>query len=157
LLGYAKDSGLPGGARGVWVLADGYQVDPANFTWAGGVVTLDEPAVVVCVGIAYNADVELLDAFHPNKELRNLKKTLVRLGFEVANTRDLYVGRNAANLRQWIQRRVGTSWDFPLDTGYFEELVTGGTDKDGRALIRHHTPLPATLTSVLREYELGGT
>lgn len=158
LSGYQKDSGLVGGARGVWVLADGNQVDPANFTWVAGVLTLAQPATVVCVGIAYNCDAELLDATTNNAEIRNRFKGLKRMGFEVANTRDLYVGKDLNSLTQWIQRQVADKFgNIPLATGYFEQNVMGGFTKYGRASIRHFTPLPATVTSVLREFELGGT
>jgi hypothetical protein len=158
LSGYQGDSADVKGQRGVWVLADGNAVPFSGFTWAGGVMVLQNPAVVVTIGIANNSDVEFLDAFHPSIELRNKKKTLKRIGFELADSRDLWVGRDLNTLEQFMQRTVAMGYaNIPLQTGYFEKLVQGSTDKDGRAAARHFTPLPCTITSILREYELGDT
>lgn len=135
------------------VLADG-DYDPGA-TYAGGVVTFTNPTMISVIGFRITADALLLDAVAPNLEIRNKFKGLKRIGFEVANTRDLFVGRDFDSLEQWIQRQASDGSAIPLATGYFEQFVKGGYNKYGRAAIRHSTPFPATITSVLREFHLG--
>jgi len=154
LLNYQWDSGDANLARGIITLADGDVQVPG--AWVGGVVYLNTPAVVIHAGISYNGDVALLDAYHPNAEIRNKFKEVLRVGFEVANTRDMWAGKDFANLAQLQERTVLDAYSvMGLHTGYFETFVTGGWNKAGAACLRHFQPLPATLSSVLREMRLG--
>lgn len=154
LNGYQQDSGEYNGVRGVICLADGDVQVPGS--WANGTAGLQTPAVVIQIGIAYNADISMLDAYHPNSEIRNKFKNIVRMGFEVAGARDLWVGKDFANLDQWQQRQVLDAYNvMGLQTGYFEQFVTGEWSKSGQAVVRHFQPLPVLLTSILREIRLG--
>lgn len=150
-----QDSYDVAGARGISVLADGGTVPDA--TWNGVVLTLPEPAVVVTVGLGYNSDFTLLDASHPQSEIRNRNKRLLRLGFQVVSSRGLWVGPNFDNLQEWQQR---TEEDVPVvapSTGYYEEEVSDEYGKDGRASVRQWEPLPVTVVSILREMDVSGT
>lgn len=158
LAGYQQESGKPSGVRGVHVLADGAAVDPAVVTWAGGVATLPQPALVVCVGISYNADAASLDAHHPNAETRNRYKKLIRVGFLASNGRGMWAGQDFDKLWEWEEKTVAQGYGIvPLDNGYFETDVTDEWNKLGRMVVRSYDPLPMTLTAILREMELGGT
>lgn len=154
LPGYQLDSNTPEGARGIIALADGDVQVPVLFS--AGTVYLESPATVVQIGIAYNADAKLLDAYSPNAEIRNRFKNLLRVGFEVSGTRDMWLGKDFDNLIQWVQRDVADAYGvMPLATGYFEEFVTGdGGNKTGQAVVRHYQPLPAIVASILREMDL---
>lgn len=157
LSGYALDSGSATGSRGVAVLADGDDVDPAELQFVAGVITLPVPAMVVAIGLAYNSDCELLDAYSPNAEIRNRFKNLLRVGFQIYNTRDLWVGKDFANLTEWDQRTVQDQYaTLGLATGYFEQPVTGEDNKTGSCVFRNFLPFPATITSILREMDLAG-
>lgn len=154
LLGYPADSGEFDGARGVLCLSDGDA--KVLDAWDLGVAYLAIPAVVIQIGLAYNADVLSLDAFSPNAEIRNKFKETVRVGFEVAGTRDLWMGPNFVDMVQWTQRQVVDAYNvMGLQDGYFEEELKGEWDKSGRVALRHFNPLPAVLSSVLREMKLG--
>lgn len=156
LNGAVLDSGDPAGTRGVVCIADGDVAIPT--VWAAGVATLQVPAVVIKIGLSYNSDVALLDATHAQAEIRNRLKNVVRIGFEVADARDMWFGKDFVNLTQWKQRQVRDAYGvIQLQTGYFEDFVTGEWNKGAQGVLRHFTPLPATISSVLREVSLGGT
>lgn len=151
---YAVDSGLANGARGVSALVDGDRQIPA--AWAGGVAFFQTPGVVINLGLAYNSDGEQLDAFHPSAEIRAKFMNLLRVGFQVAGTRSMWVGKDFDNLAEWEERQVSDNFSvMGLHTGFFEQFVTGEFNKNGRSVFRHFEPLPAIITSVLREMKLG--
>ena len=156
LAGYAVDSGQASGSRGVTVLADGNAVVPPSFSGAG-TVTLTVPSLVTNIGISYNADMQLLDAYHPNAEIRNKYKNVKRVGFEVAGARSLWVGQDFTALVEWNERDVADSYNvMGLDTGYFSEFAEGDWNTSGSACLRHFDPLPCIVVSVLRELAIGG-
>lgn len=152
--GYQLDTNDAKLSRGVLCLADGDVQVPA--AWAGGVAFLNTPAIVVQIGISYNADAALLDAYHPNQEIRNKYKNVIRVGFEMVGTRDMWAGRDFTNLAQLDERSVLDAYaTMGLHTGYFELFVDGGFGKSGSAVLRHFQPLPAVVSSILRELDLG--
>ncbi len=154
LNGYQVDSFDASGARGVLCLADGDVQVPA--VWSAGIASLDTPAIVVQTGIAYAADAALLDVYHQQMEIRNKLKNVLRVGFEVAGARDLWVGRDFSNLVQWQQRQVIDQYGMMgLATGYFEQFISGQWNKSAQGAVRHFQPLPAILSSILREVRLG--
>jgi hypothetical protein len=125
----------------------------------GGIAYLEKSGVVIQAGLAYNADASLLDAYSPNAEIRNKFKNVLRVGFQVAGTRDMWCTGDYdgfTNLRQWQQREVKDAYAvLGLKTGYFEAFVDGSYNKAGGVGFRHFQPFPAVLTSVLREIRLG--
>jgi len=159
LAGSPMDSLDANGARGVLALVDGDVAVPVQ--WGGaGAATLDLPVagLVIAAGLSYNADMEQLDAFHPSAEIRNRFKNVMRLGFECAFTRDLWAGPDFTRLTQWDQRQVADAYGvIQPQSGYFEINITGDENKQGLVAIRHFQPLPATITALLREMDLGGT
>lgn len=156
LTGYAADSGTPGGSRGVIGLVDGDVQQVAD--WTAGVASFASPGVVIQLGLAYNADAELLDLYMPNLEIKNRFKNVVRIGFDLAGTRDMWGGKDLTSLAQLQERNVTDAYaTMGLHTGYFEIFLTGGVSKTGAAALRHFQPLPAIVSSVLREVSLGGS
>lgn len=156
LTGVAIDSGDANLGRGLIAVSDGDVQTISSF--AAGVATLQAPGLVVTIGIAYNSDISQLDAQHPSVELRNKKKNLHRVGFELASTRDMWVGKDFTHLAQWQQRSAIDAYSvLGLAVGYFEQFVTGEYSKMGGAVMRHFQPVPAIVTSILREFRLGDT
>lgn len=154
LAGYQLDSGDANLSRGIICLADGDVQLPA--AWAAGVASLATPAVVIQIGIAYNADAALLNVSHPNQEILNKNKNVIRVGFEIANTRDMWAGQDFTSLQQLDERNVIDAYaTMGLHTGYYELFVSGGFGKAGSAVLRHFQPLPAIVSSVLRELDIG--
>lgn len=120
-------------------------------------VTLDQPAMVVQVGIPYNADLELLDAHSPNAETTIIKKLVKRVWLEVNKTRGLQIGQTYDTLQDVNQRETMTPAILLPATKKL--LITPKTswDTSGSIIIRQAYPLPATIISVVREVEFGGT
>lgn len=155
LAGSPLDSGLVNGARGVSALVDGDRQTPAVLDNTG-LAFFQTPGVVINLGLAYNSDGEQLDAFHPSAEIRAKFMNLLRVGFQVAGTRSMWVGKDFDNLAEWEERQVSDNFSvMGLHTGFFEQFVTGEFNKNGRSAFRHFEPLPAILTSILREMKLG--
>ena len=143
--------------RGLSALADGATIPSVAFDGAG-LLTLDKPALVLRVGLSYDCDVELLDLNTQATELRNKYKRVIRVGFEVAATRGIWVGQSFTDLvNEDIETDVNQGTVPPLLTDYREVFIASDFNKNGRAVLRHFEPLPAQLLSVLREVELGGT
>ena len=155
LLNYALDDGTPAGARGVAALVDAQTT--ANVTFAAGVLSLTSPGLIVRIGLLYNSDMGLLDVYSPNNEIRNRYKEVKRLGFEVANSRSIWVGPDFGHLTEWEERDVLDSYNIMgLATGYFSEFILSEWNISGAAVLRHFNPLPCIVVSVLREVSLGG-
>jgi hypothetical protein len=153
---YPVDALDANGSRGVTVVADGDEI--AVTLVSAGVYKLDAPAWSICIGLSYNCDLELLPAVHGQSELRNRFKAVKRIGFEAVSARELWVGQTFDRLLEWQQRQVSDSYgNVGFESGYYEEFVTGDWNKEGRACVRHRAPLSATVLSVLREMEIGGT
>jgi len=148
LVGWALDSGTPTGARGIAVVADGNAVTPAS--WDGTTLTLTDPALVVQIGLAANADLTTLDAFHPQLEIRSRKKLIKRIGVQTVNSRGLWGGADLDHLFE-LER------DPDQLTGYFELFVTDEWDTDGAVSLRQWQPFPMMVTMILREVALGGS
>lgn len=156
LVGVPQETGDASGARGVTALADG-TATAGSATFVGSTLALPQPALVVNVGISYNADMQLLDAYHPSAEIRNKYKNVKRVGFEVAGARSLWIGQDFDNLVEWNERQVSDSFAIMgLSTGYFDEFSEGDWNKSGSVCLRHFDPLPCIIVSVLRELALGG-
>ena len=156
LTNYPVDSFQVNGARGLAALVDGNVT--SGIIVAGATVTLPIPGVVVAIGISYNCDAQLLDAYLPNAEIRNRFKTVLKVGFNVATSRGLWAGKDFDNLFEWQQRQVSDSYGTILPgTGYFENEVSDDWNKAATAAVRQWEPLPVSLLGVLREMEIGGT
>jgi hypothetical protein len=70
----------------------------------------------------------------------------------------MFFGPDLTRLTEWEQRRVSDNYGvMGLATGYFEQIVGDSFNKFGQVAVRHFQPLPAVLTSLLREFRLGDT
>jgi hypothetical protein len=134
----------------VTVLADG---GTTTAVVSGGVITLSTPAIIVCAGLPYNSDIELLDLADGRAEI----KTVHRVHFEVEASRGLWVGEDSDDLREWEQQEVVNSYGpIPLFTGIADVRIKNSANRHGRAFLRQADPLPLTLLAVTREVEFGG-
>lgn len=167
LANWEPDPGTFDGVRGVSAVLDGSSAGAVNsvgepgenwFDKATGSFFSADPVVDACVGLTFNCDGELLDAADPRGEIRNRFKATKRIGFEVSSARSLWVGQNFDDMQEWRSRQVADGFGvLPFHTGYFEELIKGNWNKEGRATFRHWEPFPCAVMGILREMELGGT
>lgn len=132
------------------------------FTVASGSITLDElptansgTDVVLHVGLLYTPEIETLDV--ASTEVRNKQKQVVSVGFEVDQSRGLWVGQDFDHLKEWRQRSVSDSYGgISAATGLTRMTVSGAWEEHGRLALRQAQPLPVTIVGLTRELELGG-
>lgn len=132
------------------------------FTVASGQIQLPEtPApnngsdVTLYVGLLFTPEAETLDEIATDTRLR--QKTVTRVGFEVDNSRGLFVGQDFDGLTEWRQRQVADSYGVVgAATELVRASVNGRWDEAARAAIRQTLPLPLTLLGITREFDVGG-
>lgn len=125
----------------------------------GGKVTIPEPAAIVHVGLAYDADFETLD-LAAGGDGRGKEKIVKRVLVDVTKSRGLQAGRSLADLKPWkVQAKDVTEvGDGPVKllTGVADVSVSGEWAKHGRCAVRQAEPYPCTVVAVTREVEVGG-
>jgi hypothetical protein len=148
----------------VMALADGVVYGPYTVTGGqidmttdlGGPGSANWPGWVI-VGLAYNSDAEMLPLAPDNTQIRSNHKAVYRVSFEVVGTRGLYVGPDFNTLQEWAQRQVNDSYGSVAPfTGLDHIRIDHKYDHDGRIVIRHSDPLPATILALAREVNIGG-
>lgn len=135
------------------------------FTVSDGAIVLPEPMAtnygpedmrftIAFVGLPFVAELELLDVV--TSDTRTKQKTVTKVGFEVSNSRGLFIGQDFGHLSEWRQRTVANSYG---GTGSASELVTvavsGTWDSHARAVIRQTSSLPVTILGISREIDIG--
>jgi hypothetical protein len=141
-------------AKDVYGLADGGAVGP--FTVAGGEVTLLEAASNVVLGLKYTPELELLPPAVAGAELRSRQKSVRRVTLDVYASRGFQAGPDFDHLVEHRQRVVGDGLEpLPLETGAIQMDTQSSWDADAGLCIRQDSPLPLTVTGVLREVEFG--
>lgn len=139
----------------VSILVDG-NVHPQRVV-AAGAIALDRPYSVIHVGLPIEADLETLDLENPQGEtLVDKKKLGKKATIFLENSRGLFVGPDADNLREFKQRTT-EAYGEPtrLLTGVAEVTMTRGWDKHGRVFIRQRDPLPITVLGVAVSWAIG--
>lgn len=157
--GFARDSisGLDHlEGRTVGILCDGRVQD--DRVVASGAITLDEPGVLVHVGLPYVADFETLEVNLPGGESPRLNTKLIkRLGLIVKDTRSIRAGPDFGHLDEYESRDVVTDMAAPpaLQQDLVEMWVQGDWSQRGRVCVRQADPLPMTILAVIPDYEFG--
>lgn len=156
--GFARDtlSGLAHlNGRTVGVLADGFVQD--DKTVAAGAITLDEPGVLVHVGLRYVSDLETLEINVPGGATTRLQNKLIkRLGLIVQDTRGVMAGPSFDKLEEW-EPRIAEPTIAPPDVqnGCLQVWITGSWAERGRVCIRQDQPLPMAILGVIPDVTLG--
>lgn len=145
----------------VWAISPGNSPQ-GPFTVVGGQITVapfetsnrSAGDVFFVVGLAFNADVELLDAAGS----RLAEKNVIQVGFEVDSAQGLKGGQDFDHLTEWRQRNNADSYEFPSAASDLVKIVVKGAwRRHGRAVLRQDKPLPVTVLGITRELEPGGT
>lgn len=147
--------------RTVGVLCDGFVQDQRNVS-AGGVVTLDEPGVLVHVGLPYESDFETLEVNVPGGESTRLRNKLIkRIGLIVQDTRSIFFGPDFDHLDEQETRgnesitTENVLYPPPLLQETQELWTQADWTKKGRICVRQSDPLPMSLLGVLLDCEFG--
>lgn len=147
--------------RTVGILCDGRVQDERTVT--GGQITLDEPGVLVHVGLPYTADFETLEINVPGAETPRMNhKIIKRLGLIVQDTRSIRAGPDFDTLDEYEPR--GNDATLATESmltapGMQQECVevhvSGEWAKKGRVCVRQSDPLPIGILGVILDTEFG--
>ncbi len=145
----------------VGVLCDGFVQDQRTVA-LDGTVALDEPGVLVHVGLPYVADFETLEVNVPGAESTRLKNKLIkRIGLIVQDTRSIFAGPDFDNLDEYEPRGTESIQTEnmlappPLLQETIEMWISGDWTKKGRVAVRQSDPLPMAILGVLLDTEFG--
>lgn len=156
--GLAKDalSGL-GHLEGqtVGVLCDGRVQDQRVVS--GGAVTLDEPGVLVHVGLPYVSDFQTLEINVPGGTTTRLQKKLIkRVGLVVQDTRSVMAGPSFDRLTEYQPRSNEDMTQPPkLLQGGIQIWIKGSWNDTGSVCVRQSDPLPMAILGAIPDVELG--
>lgn len=156
--GFARDtiSGLAHlNGRTVGVLSDGFVQD--NKVVTAGSITLDEPGVLVHVGLRYVSDLETLEINVPGGATTRLQNKLIkRLGVIVQDTRGIKAGPSFDKLQEWEPRTVENMLSPPaLQEGCLQVWIPASWVERGRVCIRQDDPLPMAILGVIPDVTMG--
>lgn len=123
-----------------------------------GRIELQEPGVLVHVGLSFQADFESLDMTVIGGESVGTRKKIIReVGVMVDNVRVLHAGPDFAQM----ETRKPRNWEpmgIPPDalTGWEVFSITGAWGKSPRICIRSDDPYGATVLAIEPKVEMGG-
>lgn len=140
----------------VSILGDGNVIPQQVVT--GGSVTLDNPTLVVHVGLPITADFETLDITLPNNQaFLGAKKRINQVVVLCQESRGIFAGQDPDHLDEFKQR-AGENYGEPIDllTGRVEMEIPCKWDSNGRLFIRQSDPLPLTILGVMPNVQAGG-
>lgn len=140
----------------VSILGDGNVIPQRVVT--GGSVTLDNPTLVVHVGLPITADFETLDITLPNNQaFLGAKKRINQVVVLCQESRGIFAGQDPDHLDEFKQR-AGENYGEPIDllTGRVEMEIPCKWDSNGRLFIRQSDPLPLTILGVMPNVQAGG-
>ena len=156
--GIARDvlSGLAHlNGRSVGVLSDAFV--QADKTVTAGSITLDEPGVLVHVGLRYVSDLETLEINVPGGQTTRMQNKMIkRLGVIVQDTRSVRAGPDFENLDEWEPRIAEPTIAPPdLQNGCLQVWIPGSWVEKGRVCIRQADPLPMSVLGIIPDVSLG--
>ncbi len=156
--GFARDtlSGLSHlNGRTVGVLSDAFV--QADKTVTAGSITLDEPGVLVHVGLRYVSDLETLEINVPGGQTTRMQNKLIkRLGVIVQDTRSVRAGPDFDNLDEWEPRIAEPTIAPPdLQNGCLQVWIPASWVERGRVCIRQADPLPMAILGVIPDVTMG--
>ena len=158
--GFARDT-LTGyehlAGKTVGVLCDGFVQDHRTVA-LDGTVQLDEPGVLVHVGLPYTADFETLEVNVPGAETLRLRNKLIkRVGLIVQDTRSIFAGPDFDHLDEYESRDLLTNPVGPpsLLQDLVEMWIQGEWANKGRVCVRQSDPLPMGILGAILDLEAG--
>jgi hypothetical protein len=131
----------------VAVLADGL---PLTAVVTAGVITLDDEASVVTVGLPYNCDLVTPPlSYRAAAAGMEQQENISGVRLRVKETSGLSVGPSFDDLKDFII----PTWETPgLQSGLIETASEFGWDEDNKVYIRQANPLPAMITAMCVDY-----
>jgi len=140
----------------VVVLADGNVVEDLVVS-STGVITLQDRASRVHVGLRYIADMETLDVeSYEGRSILGKQKQVTRVTMKFRDTRGLLYGPNVSSLVEMKQREL-ENYGAPTDllTGVEVMEALAQWNDNGRMFFRQKEPLPLTILALIPDVESG--
>ncbi len=137
------------------ILADANVLSPEVVK--NGAIMLDDPAVVVHVGLPYISEMETLDIHINGQEtLLDKKKLMKSASLIVHSSRGIWAGTEKARLYEYAQREF-EFYDNPVEdaTGIVEINLDATWSKNGRVYVRQTDPLPLSILAVIPRLDVG--
>jgi hypothetical protein len=140
----------------VSVHADGFVLSPFVMP-DNGEFDLDNPALVVHVGLAYTSDFETLDISSMKSDIRDKEKLINSVSLIVDQTSGLLIGPDADHLKPYKQKRPANYGEADALLSELVDLnIPCGWNKKGRIFIRQAQPLPCSILAVIPQLMAGG-
>lgn len=139
------------------ILADGAVIDTTGAVVQNGTYTLPNAAGQVVCGLGYVCDLETLNIDDPGPStIQGKLKTIANVTIGVKKTRGLKVGPTLDSLRPIKERRSEVmGYPTQLMTGQETIKIESNWNTKGRMFVRQQYPLPATVTGIFPEFEIG--
>jgi hypothetical protein len=151
--------------RGLWhlvgetvqILADG-NVVPEQVVAPDGTIELDAPASRVIVGLKFRPMARTLPLSASNQVIENKRKRVVEVAARVTQSRGLKWG---PSLREddlvEVKERTYEAYGAPVrqQQGIEYAILNSGFDEGGQVFLVQDNPLPATVTGLVLEVEIG--
>lgn len=138
----------------VSILADGSVL--ARRQVVNGMVTLDQPASRVTVGLRFTCRAKTLPLIVPNESTEAKRKRVVAVSMRLNNSRALRVGDSYERVYE-LPERTNESWGNPIRAlnGIIRTPIGTTWDEDAFTCFLLDDPLPAVLLSLTQIAEIG--
>ena len=138
----------------VAILADGSVIP--NQVVTDGMVTLEEPASRIIIGLSYTCRARTLPLIVPGENIEARRKRIVAVSMRLNNSRALKVGDSYDSVYEF-PARSDEPWGNPIRplTGIAQTPIGSTWDEESYTYFLLDDPLPATLLSLVQTMELG--
>jgi len=148
----------------VSIMGDGHVItngiDGDVLTVSGGQLSseLEQPYVVLHVGLPYCSDLQTLDLEVVGAETLQDKKLQVnQVTLLVEASRGIFAGNDFDHLKEYRQRDPGDAYGMIEGiTGKVEVSMPSAWNKGGRVCVRQRDPLPLTILAAIPSLQVGG-
>ncbi|TXH14668.1 MAG: hypothetical protein E6R03_08720 [Hyphomicrobiaceae bacterium] len=152
-------------------LADGNVVSPRTVS-STGVVTLDEPASSVVIGLGFTAQLQSVYGEEGQPTAQGMRKKVAAVNMLLESSRGAEFGSNQIDGSSLSPPEIAPEWvnmtsvldpQFApkapynattpgLKTGWYRAPVTGGYRQNGQAAVQQRYPLPLNVLALVAEY-----
>lgn len=135
------------------VLADGlvYKNLPVD---GDGTLTLVRPASLITIGYAFTAQLQTLNLDMGDPTIQTKYKVLPTITLRVEDTRALFAGPDFGSLLEVPMDNAAVT-PIPLFTGDLRVNINNSWNRRGRICVETTDPLPATVSGIISEVQLG--
>lgn len=140
------------------ILADG-AVHPSRVV-ENGSITLEYPAAVVAIGLAYTSDLKTLPLALEGAQAagQGTMKNVNKVHLRVSQSSLVKAGPTFDRMREYPARAVGDAYGSPpaLRDGELSLSIDPSWNNEGAVCVRQDLPLPLTVASMTVEVQSGG-